>query len=242
MNYIRVTEVDSLLETNTPKIIESQLIDYIMSLRQDGISYSTIKYLLAPIFTFYQLNDVLLNKKKVFRYLGEYKRVVKDKAYTIEQIQQALQNADQRMRMIILLLASTGCRIGALPALTLGNLTKISDYGLYKITFYEGTINEYYTFCTRETAQTGIDTYLLYRQRCGEKLSFNQGLNRWEPEDTPLIRLSFDVELWIVLLFPVITLSLSILYYPFMRPTANPADMLLVNGIPKFDIASVASS
>jgi integrase len=163
-----------------------------MSLRQDGISYSTIKYLVAPIFTFYQLNDVLLNKKKVFRYLGEFKRVVKDKAYTTEQIRQALQNADQRMRMIILLLASTGCRIGALPALALGNLTKIPDYGLYKITLYEGTNNEYYTFCTKEATQTGIDPYLLYRQRCGEKLSFNRDLNRWEPEDTPLIRLSFD--------------------------------------------------
>jgi hypothetical protein len=88
MNYIKVTEVDSLLETtsnNSPKVIESQLIDYIMSLRNDGIAYSTIKYLLAPIFTFYQLNDVSLNKKKVFRYLGEYKRVVKDKAYTTAQ-------------------------------------------------------------------------------------------------------------------------------------------------------------
>jgi integrase len=192
MNYVKVTEVDSLLETYSPKIIEAQLIDYIMSLRQDSISYSTIKYLVAPIFTFYQLNDILLNKKKVFRYLGEFKRVVKDKAYTIEQIRQALQNADQRMRMIILLLASTGCRIGALPALTLGNLTKIPDYGLYKITFYEGTNNEYYSFCTREAAQTGIESYLLYRQRCGEKISFSQDLNRWEPEDTPLIRLSFD--------------------------------------------------
>ena len=94
MNFIKVkvTEVDSLLETNSPKIIEAQLIDYIMSLRNDGIAYSTIKYLLAPIFTFYQLNDVLLNKKKVFRYLGEYKRVIKDKAYTTEQIRQALQS------------------------------------------------------------------------------------------------------------------------------------------------------
>ena len=73
MNFIKVTQVDSLLETNSPKFIESQLIDYIMSLRSDGIAYSTIKYLLAPIFTFYQLNDVTLNKKKVFRYLGEYK-------------------------------------------------------------------------------------------------------------------------------------------------------------------------
>jgi integrase len=148
MNFVKVREVDSLLEigaNNNTKIIETQLIDYIMSLRNDAISYSTIKYLLAPIFTFYQLNDVTLNKKKVFRYMGEYRRVVKDKAYTLEQIRQALQNADARMRMIILIFASTGCHIGALPSLTLGNITKLPDYGLYKITFYEGTNNEYYS-------------------------------------------------------------------------------------------------
>jgi len=163
-----------------------------MSLRNDGIAYATIKYLLAPIFTFYQLNDILLNKKKVFRYLGEFKRVVKDKPYSTEQIQQALQNADQRMRTIILILSSTGCRVGALPGLTLRNLTKLPDYSLYKITFYEGTNNEYYNFCTRECAAS-VDSYLLYRQRCGEKLSFNESTNRWEPEDTPLIRVSFDM-------------------------------------------------
>lgn len=148
-----------------PKVIEAQLIDYIMSLRNDAISYSTIKFQLAPIFTFYQLNDVTLNKKKVLRYLGEYRRVTKDTAHTLDQIRQALQNADARMRMIILMLASTGCRIGA-PPLTLGNITKLPNYGLYKITFYEGTNNEYYPFTTREDAQTGIDSYLLHRQRC----------------------------------------------------------------------------
>lgn len=149
----------------SPRYIETQIISYIMSLRESGIAYATIQFLIAPIFTFYQLNDVVLNRKKVSRYMGEYRRVAKDGAYTTEQIQTALQNADARMRMIILLLASTGCRVGALPALTLGNLTKIPDYGLYKVTFYEGTNNEYYTFTTRETAQTGIDNASLIRQQ-----------------------------------------------------------------------------
>jgi integrase len=94
-----------------------------MSLRNGVISYSTIKFLVAPVFTFYQLNDVLINRKRVMRYLGEYRKVVKDKAYTTEQIQTAPQNADQRMRCIIPLLASTGCRIGALPSLKLGALS-----------------------------------------------------------------------------------------------------------------------
>ena len=135
----------------------------------------------------------MLNRKKVTRYLGEYKRVVRDEAYSIEHIQTTLQNADHRMRMIILLLAATGCRVGSLPALTLGNLTKLPNYGLYRIVLYEGTNNEYYTFTTRECAATGIDTYLQYRQRCGEKISFNENTCRWEPNNIPLIRLQFDV-------------------------------------------------
>jgi integrase len=194
MNHLKLTNVDSLLENQLqPKIIESQLIDYVRYLRNGGVAFATIQFLIAPIFTFYQLNDVILNRRKVQRYLGEYRRMVRDRVYTTEQIQQALATADHRMRMIILILASTGCRIGSLPSLTLRNLTKLPDYGLYKITFYERTNNEYYSFTTRECAQTGIDTYLSYRQRCGEKLSFNQKTNRWEPEDTPLIRQSFDM-------------------------------------------------
>jgi hypothetical protein len=192
MRHLKLTGIDDLLiHQSDKKILESQIIDYIMSLRNDGISYNTIKYLVTPIFTFYQLNDVILNRKRIHRYFGEYKRVIRDTAYTTEQIQQALQSADVRMRCIILLLL-TGCRIGALPSLTLGNLQKLPDYGLYKITFYEGTNNEYYSFTTREGASTGIDNYLKYRARCSEKLAFNEKTNKWEPEDAPLIRLSFD--------------------------------------------------
>lgn len=60
MNHLKLINADDLLlhQTN-PKLIESQLIDYIMSLRQDGVAYSTIKFLVAPIFTFYQLNDLM---------------------------------------------------------------------------------------------------------------------------------------------------------------------------------------
>ena len=128
LNHLKLKEVDDLLLHSNPRYIESQIIDYIMALRNSGISYATIQFLVTPIFTFYQLNDIILNRKKVSRYSGEYKRVVRDQAYTTEQIQTALQHADQRMRMIILILSSTGCRVGSLPALTLGNLTSYQNY------------------------------------------------------------------------------------------------------------------
>jgi hypothetical protein len=125
--------------------------------------------------------------------LGEYKRIVKDNAYTTEQIQQMLQNADIRMRMILLLLTGTGARIGALPSLVLGNLTRIPELGIYRVLFYENSSSEYYNFTTRECAATGIDNYLLYRQRCAEDIAFNETTQKWEPEESPLIRLQFDV-------------------------------------------------
>jgi hypothetical protein len=59
--------------------------------------------------------------------------------------------------------------------------------------FYESTSDEYYTFTTRECANTGIDNYLEYRKRSGENIHFNQNMNRWEPENTPLIREQFDI-------------------------------------------------
>ena len=150
LNHIKQKTPDDLLvHASSPRYIESQIIDYIMSLRNNQVSYATIQFLVAPIFTFYQLNDVVLNRKKVSKYLGEYKRVVKDGVYTTEQIAQMLKSADTRMRLIILLLSSTGARIGSLPGLTLGNLTKIPQYNLYKIVFYEGTNNEYYSFTTQ---------------------------------------------------------------------------------------------
>ena len=58
MKHLRIIEADQLLsETDNPKIIEAKLVDYIMSLRNDGLSYVTMKHVLAPILTFYQIND-----------------------------------------------------------------------------------------------------------------------------------------------------------------------------------------
>jgi integrase len=192
LNHLRLTEVDDLLVNSTnPRLIESQIIDYVMTLRSEGIAYATVNFLVAPILTFYVLNDVTLNKRKITRYFGERKRVVKDRAYTPGEIYKALQTADLRMKVIILSMASGGQRIGSLADITLGNLTFNKHYGIFKVVVYEGTNNEYYCFTTREAANAMFE-YLFYRQRSGEKISFNQESGKWEPENTPLLREQFD--------------------------------------------------
>jgi hypothetical protein len=64
------------------------------------------------------------------------------------------------MKNIILLMASSGLRVGAIPLLKLRHLEKIDS--IYKITVYEGANEQYYTVCTPECASF-IDAYLQYR-------------------------------------------------------------------------------
>jgi integrase len=153
-----------------------------MSLREKGLASNSISTMLNGIYHFYDMNDVPLNKKKLNMFKGEFARKVVDKAYTHEQISNILNFSDLRMKVMILLMASSGLRIGALPSLRLRNLEKVDSDSIYKITVYEGANEEYYTFCTPECAFF-IDVYLKYRTQNGEKLL----------KDSFLIRDQFDI-------------------------------------------------
>ena len=190
--YHKIENPDMLLMEQDPKIIKKHIVEYIMFLRGSRVAHSTIKFLVAPIFAFYDLHEIPLNRKTIVKFYGEHIRIVKDRGYSIEEIGTALQTANVRMRMILLILASVGCRIGSLPSLNLSNLTFIPDYGLYKMVLYESTDSEHYAFTTRECA-AAITDYFNFRKRCGEKIAFNESTNRWEPEDAPFIRLAFDI-------------------------------------------------
>jgi integrase len=107
-----------------------------------------------------------------------------DTAYTHSQIEIMLStSSDLRQKAIVLLLASTGMRVGAIHSIVLSNLRRVdvrTQY-LYKIIVYELEEEEYYTFCSFECAIV-IDQYLEYRKRSGEVLKPN----------SPLIREEFD--------------------------------------------------
>ena len=148
--------------------VEQKIIDYIVHLRK-SISSATLNTRLAAVYHFYTMNDVILNKTKINKYKGEFRRVKKDRAYTNEEIHRVLDMADLRMKVCILLMASAGLRIGAVPLIKMKHLEKV-DNNLFKITVYEMTNDEYYTFCTPECASF-IDEYIKYRERNGEKMT-----------------------------------------------------------------------
>lgn len=93
----------------------------------------------------------------------------KDRGYTHQEIQKILEFSDQRLKTAFLILASSGCRVGALQSIKIADLERIDN--LYKIIIYSGDNEEYLTFCTPECAKE-IDYYLEYRKRRGEQIAF----------------------------------------------------------------------
>lgn len=166
--------------------IEDHIIDFIISLKKQGKGFAAIHNYVSAISKYYRMNRVILDTKNIHEYLPEFRKSKKDRPYRYEEIHRLLDVADERMRAIILLLASTGIRIGAIPGLRLRNLEKVeSDLypgGFYKFTIYEGFNEEYVTFCTPECMRA-IDEYLKMRSKYGEKLT----------QDSFLIREQFDI-------------------------------------------------
>ena len=79
-------------------------------------------------------------------------------------------------------------RLAGLTDLKIRNLSEIQINGImiYQITVYEGSKEEYITFCTPECARA-IDSYFAYRERSGEKLDPNSPLVREQFDSTDLI-------------------------------------------------------
>lgn len=161
---------------NNPRLVEAKIIEFIMSLRDESKSYAAILNYLNAVKGFYKINDFILNSHKINKFMPEQIKVKKDRAYTHEEISRLLDVADERMRVVILLLASSGIRLGAIPAIGLRNFED------NKLTVYENTREENITFITPE-CKKAIDFYLDMRSRYGEKLT----------DSSYLIREQFDI-------------------------------------------------
>ena len=152
-----------------PKDIENLLIDYIVRLKKDNKSTAALNITVSAITHFCVMNDINIMTKKIAKFKGENEsqRTTDDRGYSHEEIQTLVNSAPLRLKVIFLIMASTGIRIGALPILRISNLKKMKDKGIYQFTIYANSPNQrYITYCTPECASS-IDEYLAYRKRFG---------------------------------------------------------------------------
>jgi integrase len=186
-NYDDDANLQALLDTkqNVIKIIDH--ISYLKDVRR--LTYLSIKAHLSGIFHFFEINDYELNTKKIKRFMpaeDESDYYAKDRPYSVNEIEQILSKCDVRAKACVLIMASTGMRVGGLKDLQIGDLKKIDEFGLYMIWVYNRSRKDrYYIFTTPECARA-IDDYLAYRERSGgEDVS---------KDKSPLIRDMFQLD------------------------------------------------
>jgi integrase len=179
-SYAKARTYDDITKVE-PKALQENLIDWIKVMKNDKLAPLSIRLKLAAVKHFCVMNDVILNWPKVMKFVGSSRIMTKDRIYTKAELQRILDKCDERKRVMILMLISTGIRIGALPFIKIKHLAKIDPFGLYRVVIYADDPEEYSVFTTIECAKA-IDSYLEYRKRSGEAL---------KPE-SPLIREQFN--------------------------------------------------
>ena len=175
------TVPDSLIQLN-PEQIKTMVLNYIIHLkkvakqssekpRSGELSVNSIKTYLAGVQSFLESNDIVLNWKKIAKYYPE--QVSNNlRAYTKEEIAKLLSIADLRDRCLILLMASTGMRVGAIKSLRLKHLTTLQDQnniGLLNV-YPESKDDRYNAIITPE-CMASLDEYIQYRRKQHEKIT-----------------------------------------------------------------------
>jgi integrase len=127
--------------------------------------FSGIKHFLV-------MNDIAFNWTKLQKMMPEV-TTLPDRAYKKEEIEKMLSVADSREKVVVLLLATNGMRVGALADLQLQHLTPIKNRNKLiaaRLLVYPNTSSEYVTIITPECYHA-IDRYLDYRVRNHEILT-----------------------------------------------------------------------
>ncbi len=175
--WAKIKNFNGLLEA-PQKDIQVMLEDYVMYLKKT-ISPNSIPIYFAPIELFYVMNDINLNFKKIRKLFPEKVKKGNERAYSHSEISMILKSAKtERHKALVLLFASSGCRLGSIPDIKLKHMTKIEDS--YAIKIYVGEKEEDFIFTTPESSKA-IDSYLDERKKDGEYIN----------EETPLFRTTY---------------------------------------------------
>ena len=133
------------------------------------ISVNSIKTYIAGIKSFLEFHEINLPWKRIAKFYPE--EVRNDyRSYTRPEISKLLSMADLRDRCIILLMASSGIRVGAIPLLTLKSLKKLGE-GLGLLTVYGKSKKSRYVTLVTPECMSSIEEYLELRRKRGEKLT-----------------------------------------------------------------------
>lgn len=161
--------------------LQHMIEDYAMVLqtkvRDKEITAATAAVTIIPIKLLCEMNDIIINWRKIGKLLPHGYSNAADDAYSREQIKRMLDFADLRTKIPILFMASSGMRLGGFQGLTDGCIKPIYDDQTGKllaahVVVYKGTDDEYDTFISPE-AYHAYEEYRNLRIKFREKITKN---------------------------------------------------------------------
>lgn len=152
------------------------------------ISESTIPNYFKATKLFCDMNNLILNWKKISKGVPSGRKSANDRAPTREEITKLINYPDRRINAIIYTMVSSGIRIGAWDYLKWKHVTPYADKDniiAAKILVYAGELEEYYTFITPE-AFNALKDWMDFRFLHGEKVTGGSWLMRdiWQTTNT----------------------------------------------------------
>jgi integrase len=159
----------------TPQWLTNKLVEFAQYQKQRAqkgeISESTIPNYFKAVKLFCVMNDIIINWQKLNKGIPRGKYAAEDRAPTIEEIQKLLEYPDRRIRSIVLIMISSGIRVGGFETLRWKHIFPIKDDNenivAAKMTVYPGDKEEYFTFITPE-AYNAVKEWMDFRESFGE--------------------------------------------------------------------------
>ncbi|MGB6463485.1 MAG: site-specific integrase [Nitrosotalea sp.] len=147
-------------------VLQTWIEDYVYGLR-NKISPNSYSGVVASLQLFFSMNDIVLNWDKIHRLIPSSVAKSGKEAWTNNDIKKMLDSTTSlRNKAIIHLLASTGCRIGAISELRIKHLSNMAE-GCMAVLLYADSKEEYYSYITPE-AVSSLNAYLDQRKKNGE--------------------------------------------------------------------------
>jgi hypothetical protein len=151
------------------------------SAHRGEITPGTLGNLVKAIKLFCEISDIEIPWKKITRGLPRIREAANDRAPTIEETRKLIEYPDRRIKSIILVMASSGIRIGAWDYLKWKHVTPIKNEKgqmiAAKIIVYAGDVEEYYSFITPETYNC-LREWMDFRASFGENITPDSWLMR----------------------------------------------------------------
>jgi integrase len=167
-----------IIGENSSNWLEGELLKFFTLQNQRAerkkISTETIKNYLKPVKLFCEMNGVIINWKIISKGIKRGNRYSNDRPPTRDEINKLLEYPDRRIKPIVLVMVSSGIRVGSWNYLKWGDimpLTKNGSIVAAKIKVFNTKTNRYYSSFITIEAFTAVKEWMEFRASFGEKIT-----------------------------------------------------------------------